>query len=538
MVERCCLIVSSDSTAREVIFLAIQDAFPDDKTVFVPAATEADALSLHEKRRSLDLVVTDLVLAVDRNTPAVRSERRGMHLLEALEARQLEVPEVLLYDVIDDEINRFVNARSQRRAVSRGVHFAEDFKNAVTRVTIDPSVAGNRPCEQRCKAIVRIVIGSEAKSFCIRFRDAVDIAEPEGSFQMSADAIERLRDQADWLRRNLDCDYKDWKKQLAWSGEDLFRELSRNPEFAKWFSEARCAAGGLENMHFQFHTDRAHHPIILEAIKEPKEEFWTLASPFCRRLMAGPRRYRLPWDLKTLNRPLNCLVIKADVEGAVPSDWNSGPEKLEKLGELENECDYIERLAEGLDSPPRPRAHRARINVERINSNELRPAKFLETVRTALTSRQGDWDIVHFAGHSWHDDDSRRGFGCVFFPDDPPRLVQKIDIETFADWLQGAGLIYLSSCRSSGEEIVYTLAEHHLPAIVGFRWNIDDAAAALHAKAFYEGLLQEALPLERAFVRARRALYQERPEDRSWAAPMLIVQPPAFAETELLRRTE
>ena len=62
-----------------------------------------------------------------------------------------------------------------------------------------------------------------------------------------------------------------------------------------------------------------------------------------------------------------------------------------------------------------------------------------------------------------------------------------------------------------------------IPAILGFRWDLDDEHAVHHAAAFYEELTSSGI-LEDAFVKARNALFCRHETNRIWASPVLVLQ--------------
>jgi hypothetical protein len=161
-----------------------------------------------------------------------------------------------------------------------------------------------------------------------------------------------------------------------------------------------------------------------------------------------------------------------------------------------------------------------RIGVVKTIDRGSHGRTFKQEVQRALTDRQEnpEWHIVHYAGHSVFSEDK----GYVFFPDGP---ADAVDAETFTFWLRGAGVqfVYLSSCHSSAEAFVFNLAKQHVPAVAGFRWDIEDTMAVKYTKCFYKHLFEKR-SLEYAFLDARKDLYCEQRFNPVWAAPMLVMQ--------------
>jgi CHAT domain-containing protein len=124
---------------------------------------------------------------------------------------------------------------------------------------------------------------------------------------------------------------------------------------------------------------------------------------------------------------------------------------------------------------------------------------------------QGDYDIVHFAGHA------------AFVKEDPDQSswllsdgwLWALELrKTLAASKSPPWLIYANACESSQEpdaehyqQSVYGLATSCLSqgvaAYVGALWSIDDAVAALFAQQFYASLLSERASLGTALWRAR-----------------------------------
>jgi hypothetical protein len=109
-----------------------------------------------------------------------------------------------------------------------------------------------------------------------------------------------------------------------------------------------------------------------------------------------------------------------------------------------------------------------------------------------------------------------------------------VKLAEFAKWLRRSCLLYLTSCRYSADSVVLQLmeCENSIPAILGFRWDLDDEHAVHHAEAFYEELTSSGI-LEDAFVKARNALFCRHETNRIWASPVLVLQTNECVDTAL-----
>ncbi len=96
--------------------------------------------------------------------------------------------------------------------------------------------------------------------------------------------------------------------------------------------------------------------------------------------------------------------------------------------------------------------------------------------------RASHWHIVHFCGHA-------TGSGCG-----DAGLVLRADrngilpMARLVEALDRTQLLFLSSCRSASADIVNQAVGKGVPAVVGFRWQIDDAPASRFAAEFYRRL--------------------------------------------------
>jgi len=140
-------------------------------------------------------------------------------------------------------------------------------------------------------------------------------------------------------------------------------------------------------------------------------------------------------------------------------------------------------------------------------------------VKEQLESR--DWTIVHYAGHSYCESDGKTGY--VFFPGASEGSIEAVELKRFSDALRRATFTYFSSCDSGAGPFVFELAGRRVSSILGFRWEIGDDLASEFAKEFYQTLFEKH-SLEQAFLKARQQMHDAHPDDRIWAAPILIKQ--------------
>jgi CHAT domain-containing protein len=183
---------------------------------------------------------------------------------------------------------------------------------------------------------------------------------------------------------------------------------------------------------------------------------------------------------------------------------------LGKLKNVSEECDWV------LDWLNKNRS-KSNIGDVRLLRAKAGEAPLAQQVKEALESRE--WGLVHFAGHSY----ANNGAEYIFFPGAMEGSLDRVDLNRFSDWLRRATLTYFSSCDSGAGPFVFALANRRVSNILAFRWEIDDALAFEYAKEFYQNLFN-VRSIEQAFFKARKKMHELHPDDRIWAAPILIKQ--------------
>lgn len=144
--------------------------------------------------------------------------------------------------------------------------------------------------------------------------------------------------------------------------------------------------------------------------------------------------------------------------------------------------------------------------------------------------RNGDWDVLHFIGHSGFDQNQR---GVICFEDQDGNH-QPVTAEDFAVPIRDNSslkLAVLNSCSSAVStkgngfpSLAATLVRGGVPAVVAMQAPIIDENAILLAYQFYEALV-DGLPIEATLSEARQNLKQAFPDTNFyWAIPVLFMR--------------
>ncbi len=301
-------------------------------------------------------------------------------------------------------------------------------------------------------------------------------------------------------------------RDALFESSDLERDLCRGIKLA----------GGVERVRISFamcDVDRTHFPIALEALHPPLEYPpipWLVRAPMSRNIKLG---YSVAKPLfGKWAPPLNMLLVNADShgwpDGVVSHDGRTAL-RLSELRHVSRECEGLQKLLR-----PHTGAGSLRELLPLSRKGDLGLSR-----STLFKALEKDWNIVHFAGHSYaREDGDRESRGYLFVG--RPGSPEAIPIGDIAPFLRRTTLVYLSSCESTSPAFALELARQGVPIVVGFRWKVDDWFAALHAHLFYRYLFEEKT-VEMAFLRTRRAMHRRfGSTDRSWAASMLV-----FGET-------
>ena len=498
------LIVHSDVTILEAIGDILKDACASENfevaLTLVKSQNEAESLI---KENLYDLVITNLEIPHDRKStlPVGRKKKPGLELVKSLRQQQIDVPAIILAGDVDQELFQpLIDLVKNVEVVSIGEKLSEELTQKSKRL-----LSQEEQVKIEAKVNLDIILNLEKPEFgwslhCQRFH-----LEDSGPLFVAPDELQNLI-----LASRAAASSEDWEELLRDIGQRLARQIfcDRNLKLLEEFFEARGQVGGLENARIRFFVEEKVHPVVLEALTQEGEEFWMLKASIYRKLQQIPGQYALFQDEETRKGPLNCLIIQSNASGLVKGLG----QELKPLAKVEQEAKWLEQYL---------LTHRAQLGIGEVKRISATPKghSFKEEVKKTLVN--GVWQIVHYAGHSVYDKEQKTGY--LIFPG--RRMPEEVGIPEFANWLvrTQAHLVSLSSCQSTETEFVWQLARNNVPAVVGFRWKIDDDKAEEYTKSFYEQLFSGEKSLEGAFLKARQDMHAKYTHNRIWAAPMLLM---------------
>jgi hypothetical protein len=254
---------------------------------------------------------------------------------------------------------------------------------------------------------------------------------------------------------------------------------------------------------------------MVEALRAPvpaTNEYWMLKAPIVRQYPQAGNTRPLFMDDVSRRGAVNCLIINAHpAKGTIEGHWKGD---FERLPEICGETKGIETILQA--------AAAANVGVGKIRRIDLGACTddFEETVLAAVAS--DPWHIVHFAGHAFVNGNDQPGLVLHA----PSGTV--LPFGRLTERLRKTQFLFVSSCKSADRGFSTKVIRDVIPALLGYRWPVDDLAAAKFAAAFYTSLFAKESrsfkSLEHAFVAARNAAYQRDSDDNTWASPLLLTQ--------------
>jgi hypothetical protein len=300
-----------------------------------------------------------------------------------------------------------------------------------------------------------------------------------------------------------------WERSLEQTGRKVLDFLSEDRDWNYDLATGIVQAGGPANTRVKFIVPPELHRVAFEAVLCPQapDQYWMLNAPVYRHLDTD-----VPITRSGLfsGQETDCLIIDAAASGSVTV--NGAQVRLRPIPSVHTECDSLKAWLEGASAE-------CRIGKVELLRAEAGKPSLREQVKNALESRA--WTIVHFAGHAYYD--SAHEPGWVFFPGVNTGEVDKEELPRLSGWLRRCTFTYMSCCDAAAGAFVFKLAEQKVVNILGFRWEIEDSLASDFAAEFYPALFKSR-STERAFLKARKAMYDHHRDDRIWAAPILIDQ--------------
>ena len=314
-----------------------------------------------------------------------------------------------------------------------------------------------------------------------------------------------------------------WLDVLRAAGEDISYETDYS---GKAVSDAIDLCLGqvrtLDLIHFRFNLLSPGPDAPNPFVHVPFEMLYdTNKANFVRSLAPVARRVCLSSESRTAvalpnTKPLtgHVLFVKSDAHGGYEFSGPDGARMFGHLRALKTEFDAVAKSrADAGRAPPEELALT-------VGGNAM--TQLQERLEAAPCDKTPALQIIHYAGHSIRADDDTT---YLILPGAVSGEVLPLRMSEFAAWGRKAGvqLVMLSSCESSGPEAVFRLSQAGIPAVIGFRWEVNDTEAAFFTGQVHNKLAQR-VSLARAFHVAVSAVRDQHPLSPTFVSPMLVVQ--------------
>ena len=335
------------------------------------------------------------------------------------------------------------------------------------------------------------------------------------SFDLGAQALCRtIADQIGSVPPN-------WETQFESLGRGIVMSLfGVDSTFANEVRLGVQEAGGLHHTRVIFAVGKEQYEIALEAVfppVTPAQYPWMIRAPVVRNIR-GPVASNTPL-FEGPPRRKRCLIVGANTSGFCDEIVVGGSSlQLGELSHIKSECDAVAALFKDAQRE---------VGFEEPKVVGIDPAKPLgkNDFQSLLTE---PWDVIHFAGHAYHSPTVDQNgapaspqHACLFVgkPDHP----EAVEMNTIAPSLrETTSLLYLSGCKTANAGFAVAAAQYGVPAVLGFRWKVQDKPAEQHARLFYHQLFREKA-IDTAFRNTRRGMRLLNRKDNAWASGMLVM---------------
>ncbi len=303
--------------------------------------------------------------------------------------------------------------------------------------------------------------------------------------------------------------------RISFHGKKLYKELIQDyREIYEIYLQ--IASTRNSNIHFSFETDRNLSNIPFEMIHDNKH-FWAIKHPVKRNIVTDLYRRRQGinpeffYKISSSSQKIKILLVASNT-GNIP--------------DVDRE---INSLAEGLNQKLR---YNLSFHIKKYNSEDADFGSIVEELE------KGEYDIFHYAGHGYHDQESPDD-SCISFWSQKERkgIIRYLTARKLSLLLEDTKLkfIYLSCCYSGNSSPQSKLVSNEflgfaeglltsgVPAVLGYRWPVSDSNASLFAQEFYKSLLSQG-NLDSALLSARKVIYRESHFPTDALAPILWTQ--------------
>ena len=540
------LVVDPENLQRELIKNLILDEY-DDFLITTERHLKS-ALKNFDNAPS-DIAITALEIDRDGHTPRQPDENVGLQLAKELASRN-NAPRVIIISADTSEELRAQISQVRNCCLMMLDKVPQTIVSTVENI-LSPKDETKAADKADALGFIEITIDRNRQGTCQVWTpergSGKPIPETPVPLSFSETTFNDIIYNSSILEKLVKVREPEWLSSYKQIGEKIKEEMTRDIKLLLRMDRVSRVAGhrnGVSNVHLTFVADKEIDRLPFESlidwdidIDDGDHDFLLLKGPVYRRVHGNRHREtrgRRPLISSSAGTQKNikCLIIDASTGGLVDNYREEFEDvQLPYMTAGKGECDQVFKMLDPLRNDPESRIADVALLTQKCDGSS-----FVKRVEDALT--QGDWNFVHFCGHSHFrrelvdpvDKSSRilaREPAYLIFPENSREYETNVavPIGEVSRWMDETRFLYLSSCHSGERGIAYKLAEQ-VPEIVSFRWELDDEHASDFAKEFYKRLfcLNSDSSLETAYFETQYEMHNIRGSDPIWAAPVLIVQ--------------
>ncbi|WP_233885449.1 CHAT domain-containing protein [Paraburkholderia flagellata] len=491
-------------------------------TRWVSVAMAEEKLGAIEKGENPVLIILDIMVRKETRCGMPGTGAAGLTLLDWLTANKPDVPVIVLRAHGVEGIEARLLRRLNIASLSIGHDdFNGAFSKAASWLTVK-SASSRR----------RITVKVGHYDACYSINDGYREVKSEPHQYASRNLLDELGHRTDAFKPAG----PGWQDTVRELGDAVFKSViagTIGPHILTLLRQrapTKNESSSSVDLRFEIFVPRnestKHFGVPFELAKPPEDidNYLCTRVPMARRMCfedtldEDPASGTEAWPP---DRPLRMLFINASFDGnAIAVHERTGNRIQVDVGRLENTAAELKAVKQfatpegggGLELPTVLGGAASRICAQTIR----------DQFEAQVTN--GNFDIVHFAGHSVTLDDGGGTF--LILPGKNGQGIA-ISVREIAEWIRqgGSRLVFvLSSCSGSSLRTAIETMRAGAKAVIGFRWDVNDHACVEYFRRFYTEYIRNKKTLPEAYCEACRRISLSQRGLPIWASAIAVVR--------------
>jgi CheY-like chemotaxis protein len=528
-------LITDDNDNAELIGAACKDLinrtdahpvverFVDSQlTRWVTAATAEAELETMRVCDNPALIILDIMVRRETRGGIPGTGAAGINLLDWLTARKPDIPVIVLRAQGIEGLEARLLQRLNIESLSIGHDdFNGEFAKALSWLSV------KTPSARR-----RITVQVGHYDTCYSIKDGHREVKSERHQYANEKLLDELGQKTDAFRPACAT----WQKTVRELGDEVFKSVihgTLGPHILTLLRQrvpVKNESHPSVDLRFEIFVPRnelaKHFGVPFELAKHPDDidNYLCTRVPMARRMRFEDtqdddiNRSAEPWPP---DRRLRMLFINASFDGSATVQHEVTGEDIEVgVGRLDNTAAELKvvRYFSTVDGgevlePP---------TVLGGSANRICAQTLHDQFETLVT--EGNFDLVHFAGHSVTVDGGGGTF--LILPGRGGRGIG-ISVREIAEWIRqgGSRLVFvLSSCSGSSLRTAIETMRAGAEAVIGFRWDVNDEACVEYFRRFYKEYLRNKRTLPESYCEACRRIFISKRGLPIWASAIAVVR--------------